>query len=291
MLKYNKIVTHPGGAHKDEFLACAVLVAECGASIYRCDPSPEDLESESVAVVDIGHIHDAEKGNFDHHQFPTDREPLCALSLVLQHLGLYEDARAFCEWLEPAEWFDCRGAVKTARWLGIERDLMFKLNSPIDFTLLKRFGQESVLGPDNAIWQLMRMLGEDLLSYIRGMRSRIDGLEQITQLMELPMGGGVSAQLIFIDRDQELPDDPSQGLAFYIKERGLEESVVAIISPDSRGNGYGLKRFEDHPRIDFNRITSLDSVHFVHSSGFLAKVSETVPERLKDMVAMSVIPE
>ena len=47
--------------------------------------------------------------------------------LVLQDLGVYEDARAFCDWLEPAEWFDTRGPMETARWLEIDREKLFKL--------------------------------------------------------------------------------------------------------------------------------------------------------------------
>ena len=60
---------------------------------HKCCRSPGGL------VVDVGGEHDPERGNFDHHQFPRDHDPVCALSLVLQDLGLYEDARNFCEWL------------------------------------------------------------------------------------------------------------------------------------------------------------------------------------------------
>lgn len=88
-------------------------------------------------MVDVGASHDPQLGNFDHHQFPKDHPPMCSLSLVLQHLGLYEDARAFCDWLEPAEWLDTRGPKETSRWLGINRDTLAKLNSPIDVTPIK----------------------------------------------------------------------------------------------------------------------------------------------------------
>ena len=37
---------------------------------------------------------------------------------MLAHLGLYEDAKRFCDWLETAEWFDSRGPKKTGEWLG-----------------------------------------------------------------------------------------------------------------------------------------------------------------------------
>ena len=52
------IITHPGGAHKDDFLACAVLLSKFPVSIFRCDPTEEELADPEIAVVDIGHHHD-----------------------------------------------------------------------------------------------------------------------------------------------------------------------------------------------------------------------------------------
>ena len=139
MTPFTTILTHPGSAHKDEFLACCVLLASNPVPIVRREPTAADLADPATAVLDVGHRHEPALNNFDHHQLPDDAAPTCALSLVLQHLGLYADARAFCEWLEPAEYFDCRGPNATAKWLGIERDVVFKLYSPIDGTLLRRF--------------------------------------------------------------------------------------------------------------------------------------------------------
>ncbi|MEM7711971.1 MAG: hypothetical protein AAF349_00005, partial [Cyanobacteria bacterium P01_A01_bin.68] len=241
-----------------------------------------------VAVVDVGHLHQPEKGNFDHHQFPRDAKPTCALSLILQYLGLYEDACAFCEWLKPAEWFDCRGAIRTAEWLGVDRQVMFKLSSPIDFTLLKRFSAASVWQPGDTVWEMMRMIGEDLLAYIRGMRSRVDGLQKTAEIVDIEVPGQLGAKVVFIERNDKLRDDPTQGLSFFLKEKGIETSVVAVVSPDSRGHGYGLRRYEDHPKIDFNRIAGEHDVHFVHKSGFLAKVNATERSRLFELLAYAI---
>src|SRR5687768_10160191 len=117
MSPFRTILTHPGGAHKDEVLACSVLLAQQPVPVVRREPGPADLADLTICVVDVGHVHDPTLNNFDHHQFPKDHPPTCSLSLVLQHLGLYEEAREFCEWLEPAEWFDCRGPFTTASWL------------------------------------------------------------------------------------------------------------------------------------------------------------------------------
>ena len=86
------ILTHPGGSHKDEFLACCLLAARHGVPIVRREPEQTDLDDPNVLVVDVGGEHEPARGNFDHHQFPRDHAPICALSLVLQDLGLYEDA-------------------------------------------------------------------------------------------------------------------------------------------------------------------------------------------------------
>lgn len=83
--------------------------------IVRREPEAGDLADCSIAVLDVGGRHEPELGNFDHHQFPKDHPPMCSLSLVLQHIGLYEDALAFCDWLEPAEWLDTRGSKETSR--------------------------------------------------------------------------------------------------------------------------------------------------------------------------------
>ena len=66
-MEIKTIVTHPGGAHKDDFLACSLLVARHGVPIFRRDPSEEELADPTIAVVDVGHFHEPEKNNFDHH--------------------------------------------------------------------------------------------------------------------------------------------------------------------------------------------------------------------------------
>jgi len=154
------IVTHPGGAHKDDYLACSLLISKYGAPVYRREPTQEDLNDPEVCVVDVGGEHDEARSNFDHHQFPRDYDEICALSLVLQHLDLYEDAKLFCDWLETTEWMDTRGPVDTAKWLGVDRNAMAKLNSPIDMTVIRRFAMGNSYKKGDIIWELMKMIGD-----------------------------------------------------------------------------------------------------------------------------------
>lgn len=278
------ILTHPGSAHKDDFLACCLLVARHGVSVWRRDPTDEDLADPEIAVVDVGGAHEPANSNFDHHQFPRDHPPVCALSLVLQDLGLYEDARSFCEWLEPAEWFDTRGPFATAEWLGVERSIVNQLNSPVDITLLRRFAQKRELGPGDPVWEVMRMVGEDLFMYLRTLRERLDYVAGKATFLDVGDEGD-SVRILFMPRADPMPDDPSSGLGRYIESVG--EKVDGLIYPDRRGDGYGLSRHEDSALLDFTRIVEEADVHFAHSRGFVAKTSATSLERLVELVAQA----
>lgn len=282
-MSFTRILTHPGGAHKDEFLACCLLLAQNNVSVFRREPTEDDLSDTSTAVLDVGGEHSPERGNFDHHQFPKDHPPICALSLVLQHLGVYEDARAFCDWLEPAEWFDTRGPVETARWLGIERDKLPKLNSPVDITLLRRFAATSELHPGEVLWEVMRWVGMDLLAYLENLRKRLDFIEKTGEFWEIDSPTG-PFHVLYMPRTDPMPDEPSSGIGRFIDSHPSGEKVVGLIYPDRRGTGFGLSRHNDNPRLDFTRIQDCMDVHFAHARGFVAKTTATDPERLRDLM-------
>lgn len=281
-MSLNLILTHPGGAHKDEFLACSLLAAVHRVPIVRREPTPEDLADPSIAVVDVGGEHAPERNNFDHHQFPADHPPVCALSLVLQHFGVYEDARRFCDWLEPAEWFDTRGPNVTAKWLGVDRDAMNKLNSPIDVTVLRRFAKARRLEPTEPLWEILSYIGQDLLDYLRELRSRLDFLAQHAQIWNLE-----DHEVLFLPRTEPMGDEPSAGLGRYLESIGKNESVVALIYPDRRGSGYCLSRHNDAPRYNFTRIEKEPDVHFAHARGFVAKTSATELSRVQELLALA----
>jgi hypothetical protein len=279
-MSIRSILTHPGSAHKDEFLACCVLAALHACEIVRREPTQNDLDDPMVAVVDVGGEHDPARSNFDHHQFPTDQEPLCALSLVLQHQGCYDDARQFCDWLETTERMDVTGPRSTAAWLGISPDIMARLNSPIDITLIRRFGACSEIHPNTPLHQVMSWIGGDLLEYLRSLRERLDFVSLHAELWtvnEIPV--------LFLPRTDPLPDDPAAAMSRHLESSGLAGDVAALVYPDRRSSGYGLTRFRDSPQFDFTRIESEPDVHFAHARGFVAKSSATDPVRLRDLLA------
>jgi len=279
-----QILTHPGSAHKDDFLAASLFLAFHPVPVCRREPSEADLTDPKTVVVDVGYQHDPHRMNFDHHQFGRESEPQCALSLALKHFELYQDARKFCEWLEPAEWFDCRGAIETAKWLNVPRPVINQLNSPIDVTLLRRFSANSELNPGDALWEVMRLIGEDLRAYVEGMRNQIDWLQQHAETWQLESG-----EILFIARTDPLPDDPRSGVGFFLKETQREAVTLGVVYPDRRGTGYGLSRYEDHQALDFTRIQHEPDVHFAHARGFLAKTSAREVDRLRLLVKKALI--
>ena len=278
------ILTHPGGSHKDELLACSLLAAVHRVPIVRREPTDADLADPSIAVVDVGGEHAPERNNFDHHQFPADHPPVCALSLVLQHLGVYEDARQFCEWLEPAEWFDTRGPNVTAKWLGVDRNAMSKLSSPIDITILRRFAKAKRLEPGEPLWEMLSYIGEDLLEYLRDLRSRLDFIAETAEIWSVD-----DHEVLFLPRTEPMPEEPSFGIGRYLESVGKNSTVAALIYPDRRGSGYGLSRHNDHPGYDFTRIEKEPDVHFAHARGFVAKTSASALSRVKELLKLAKV--
>ena len=280
------IVTHPGGSHKDDLLAVCVLAALHHCPIVRRDPTPAELDDPEVAVVDIGGVHDPARSNFDHHHFPREHAPTCALSLVLDHLGLYQDALQFCDWLETAEWFDSRGPKKTGEWLGVPRRAISQLNSPIDMTILRRFAQATRLEPTEPLYAVMAMIGEDLLEYLRDARTRLDFIDQRVQRWSIPCGDDL-IEALYLPRSEPAADEPSGMLGSYIRARKLDGVIAAIVYPDRRGDGFGIGRYEDHPRLDFSAVEGQPDVHFAHKSGFMCKTTASDPARLQALVALA----
>jgi hypothetical protein len=254
--------------------------------IERREPTAAELEDPEVAVVDIGGVHDPARANFDHHHFPREHPPTCALSLVLDHLGLYQDARRFCDWLETAEWFDSRGPNRTGEWLGVPRRAISQLNSPIDMTLLRHFAQAARVEPTDPLYAFMKLVGNDLLDYLRDARQRLDFLEQRVQRWSIACGDDV-IEALFLPRSEPAVSEPSGMLGSYIRAHALDATIAAIVYPDRRGDGFGIGRYEDHPGLDFSRVEGEPDVHFAHKSGFMCKTTASDPARLQQLVALA----
>lgn len=267
-----KIITHPGQAHRDEFLACCVLIAEHGdVTIYRRDPTTEELNDPKIYVVDVGGEHIPGILNFDHHQLPREHEPTCALSMVLQHLGLYDDAAAILPWMKPTEVLDSKGPFAMAAQVGIKVDDLMGLMSPVESQILQMFQRYQSMDRSDHLYTVMEWIGTGIMEYIAKVSYRLHILE--TQHKAYWIGDvGVVDTRDYIKGNE----DPALGLEMFCKVYLRNEPAVTVTN-DDRGEGHTLFRRNDDPRIDFSRIKDSEHCVFAHANGFIAKVKRNAP--------------
>lgn len=287
MTPYRLIITHPGSAHKDELLACALIASQTGATIERRDPTEEELNDPTVALVDIGLQHDSSKGNFDHHQFPRDHEPTCALSLVLKNLGLYKDAKNYFNWLEMTEWIDCRGPNRATEHFNLPREALDRLQSPIDISILRFFALQEKINPQDALYEILSLIGENMIDFLVNMKKRINFLDTHGKFWTLENKDGTPFDVFFIPRTNPLPKEPASGISRYLDTKAADKNIVGLVYPDRRGDGYGLSRNHDCKNLEFTKIESQEDVHFAHTQGFIAKTTATDESRLQELMKNS----
>jgi hypothetical protein len=76
MVEINYAVTHSGPAHRDDVLSVALALSlEGNIPVYRRNPTPEELDSPNVLILDTGERHEPELNNFDHHQLEDEDNP------------------------------------------------------------------------------------------------------------------------------------------------------------------------------------------------------------------------
>lgn len=258
MPKY--IITHPGQAHRDEFLSIAVAFSIHGEmSVYRREPTSEELNDPEVLVLDVGGKHEPELSNFDHHQRGRDEKPECALSLYAQHLGLAETL-SIRKWYVPTVQMDVQGPFATAKALGLPR-FPFELSGPIEGQLMEAFQEATVVGPGTVLSQVLLLIGTGMVSSAKQFVEKIRVLAEMVKVVEIK---GLKA-LVFETTDITGSQD--------LRDREYPDAAASL-SWDDRGNGWSLYRFNDDPRIDFSVLEGDPAVAFAHKGGFIAKTNE-----------------
>jgi len=159
------------------------------------------------------------------------------------------------------------------------------MNSPIDVTVQRQFAGQARHEKGGLIYELMRVIGTDLLGYLRGVRAKLDLVAEHCERWTFERNG-TEFEALFLPKGDEAVEDASGTMFRYIQMQGLNDKIAVLVYPDTRGEGYGMARFEDHPRVDFKRIESMEDVHFTHTSGFLAKTTAVEKARLQELVAL-----
>ncbi len=267
------IITHPGQAHRDELLGVMfALAVNPQLSVYRVQPTQANLDDPRVVVIDVGGKYDTALLNFDHHQFPRDADPTCALTLVLERLNLLAAAKKAFAWLEFTEVLDSRGPVAAAKFLGTSVDKFMTTLSPVEASVLRLFEQAGDRGiaPGEPLHTLLVQMGVEKLSYVKRFGERIVTLSRNAKLLTVDSGDGKVLEVVdvrFIDRN----DDPTLGLESWVKDNVPAAAVT--ITQDDRGDGLTVFRRNDHPRIDFSVLEGKVGTVFAHKNGFVAKLA------------------
>lgn len=260
-----KIITHPGSAHKDDFLSVCVLLATLGnAEVARREPSRNDLADPATYVVDVGMEHNEDRHNFDHHQ---DLSLPCAFHLVMQHLGLHEAAIESFIWYPYMSMMDVGGPYRTADTLGVDSSVLLATSSPIDGYLLSIFAHTECLTHRDLLYKFMKGLGIDMLALINRKLERLRRLK--TEAKIIPVKH-LKAVVSAID------DDPKLGMELYLRYLA-DEQIAISITPSNRGDGWEFFRLADHPLVDFRAIADSKEIVFVHHNGFVAKTGTRLP--------------
>ena len=265
----DKAITHGGYAHRDDFISACILFAKGVVSIDRRNPTQEELNDKSVLVFDVGREYDVEKLNFDHHQFPEDQVPTCALSLILKYFGLYESFTECFNWLKETEYLDVKGPFYLAKEMGCKGDDIRSLTSAVEDEVIQLFGKMNHV--DNGMWiyKMMRSLGNSYINRANEFKEVYDYLDVSDEVKVITLDDDLNLHALFYPTTYRW--NPFIAFDEHIRRlKGKGYNVVVSISKDERIDGFRLYRVNDNPHIDFNLISDKSELHFVLYNGFFA---------------------
>ncbi len=257
-----KIFTHGGQAHRDDFIACCLLIASNSdiTEIVRVPHSEFSFQAVKPGdfVVDIGMEYDFKKQRFDHHQLsPKFGESRSAFAMVFEDClgGEAEKASVIFDWYQLSSDLDCHGPKAMADSLGISSNKLHSLMSPVEAQLLIIFENDPA-----SILELMRTLGKGWLSYYDNYANAMTSHEGYTTFSTM---GVKVLDMLHVGRGK---------LHTAITTKlGLATGANVIVSLDPTGEGVQLYRMSDCPLIDFQLLSGADGVLFAHKGGFIAK--------------------
>lgn len=264
-MKLKHIITHPGQAHRDDFLSCCLIMTQ-DDTIYRRNPIKEEILDSQVMVIDIGGSDDMSLMNFDHHQYEKDSEPICSLTLILKFMELEQICRDVCPWFLQTEWIDSKGPFFTSNQLGISPDTLLSLQSPIENQLLQLFSGKSEIAPKDPLHEIMFSIGASLREYLDKIKWRLQRLSWLTPefIGSIPVLDVTSIPV---------SENPVLGLELYCKKH-LEDVPVVTVTMDDRGDGFSIFRRNDSPLINFAKLEGHPEVIFAHKNGFVCKTTK-----------------
>jgi hypothetical protein len=259
-----KIITHGGRTHPDELLAIALISIKENVAVDDLDILRLNYfkagDQEADFVVDVGREHDPEKRRFDHHQFPRDHPPECALTLVAKH---YEMNVADFQFMEKVAVLDSKGPY---RWFEQKFGFRAKTEKQVNEALNNR---------ESAFWFFTRLADQDFKA----------GLRQAKAWLAMELAGKESHKE-HVEQSRccaNIIDMGSFKMIFFPKKdlRGTGEvtdemvesdpSIIVMGMRDARSDGFSATRIADNERVDFSPRSGEKGCVFAHSTGFCLK--------------------
>lgn len=258
-----RIVTHNGQTHSDDFLATAILAHKFNVTIHRVSSvSKEELEDNSIIVVDVGGKYEPEKNNFDHHQ---DLNIPCSLILVLNKFFPNIKVNDIDELRFIDDWDRIGPHATQIKWnikLPEFRDIISDI-------ILDIFSKKEVIYPETRLHDTIKEIGKIFLEKLVIQNDFITNAKnaEIFKIKDLKI----------VKLNKNIP-------IRFIKK--IHPDVAIVVKPNQRvKDALTLTRVDDNPRVDFKRIKDNNSVYFVHPNGFMAVVSPDIfIDAIKDSI-------
>lgn len=272
-MTFKCILTHPGSAHADDLLGCAIIsFLHGGLPIERRAATEAELKDPAVVVLDEGLRWEPGLWNFDHHQDDPRVRGRCTVSLLLEHVleCTPEALPDQVPWLPHFETWDALGPGALGRAYGLDMSQTLALQYDITGPLLRDlFAAESRVEPGSALGLILQALGKRLLTDIQ---QRRDDFNLLDQRMECVTSAGLPGLIL-----EPLPGETD--LPRFLKDWiSLRHPGAAFYITLNRRGGTSLTRWGDDPPLDFRQLAGHPGIRFIHPSGFMAVTALPVRE-------------
>lgn len=280
-MKKVKIVTHHGRAHRDEYLACCLIMYHTYREgnlcfIERRVTGDADLRNPDTWVVDTGGEYNPVARNFDHHQSDNRLKAKCSLDLVLEHLLPANQMKVFKSsqsWLKVTSMHDNQSAADTAEALQMPLATYISLRSPVEKIMLSMFAELSIVHPDSPLACVMRETGRLMLTEAE--RLSVD-LEDRLSAMPYPF---THAGLRVWDIRPAWQDASDHVELALVNQAASKRSVDVIIGKNLRHGTTGMYRTAwATEKMDMTKLDGMQGVRFTHKNGFYAVLEPDITD-------------